>query len=389
MSDGNRVVIIDFTNYEDYPIGGYLTFAKNLMGSFGTDLALVGITTNDKDPVGKWFRKNINGIAFDFFAMAKYDKSKTRHLVPDRMVIYLLLKYYQHRIDTINIKNIFLQRQELMIAIRPKTANICYCFAGLENPLTISKYPFARNFSKLFERLLFKKLKHTQTILARGDDSSIDEMIKRSNGLLIRNSVIKFPTRINTRIFRIRDKLEARQKLGFSSASTIIITTGRLAHYKGWKFLIDCFVLFEKKVPGSKLHFVGDGEDYEKIKVYISNNKLIAKIALEGRRNQDEVAMYLNASDLFIMGSYIEGWSTSLIEALACGIPVCVTDFGSAKEVVEEGKNGFVVNSHDTDLFTQAMLKALMIPRPIENGSIMRYASEGLRSDLLKYWKLS
>jgi glycosyltransferase involved in cell wall biosynthesis len=99
--------------------------------------------------------------------------------------------------------------------------------------------------------------------------------------------------------------------------------------------------------------------------------------------------MYLNASDLFIMGSYIEGWSTSLIEALACGIPVCVTDFGSAKEVVEEGKNGFVVNSHDTDLFTQAMLKALMIPRPIENGSIMRYASEGLRSDLLKYWKLS
>jgi len=71
MGTGKRILIIDFSNYEDFPIGGYLTFARNMMASFGRDLALAGITTSRVDPVGKWFKKKINNVEFDFFAMAK------------------------------------------------------------------------------------------------------------------------------------------------------------------------------------------------------------------------------------------------------------------------------------------------------------------------------
>ncbi len=109
MGEGGRILIIDFTNYEDYPIGGYLTFVRSMMNSFGNDLALAGITTSSQDPVGEWFKKDIMGINYDFFAMAKYSKLKTRHLLPDRMVNYLLLKYFQKRLLAINIKNVFIQ----------------------------------------------------------------------------------------------------------------------------------------------------------------------------------------------------------------------------------------------------------------------------------------
>ena len=144
MGKEGRILIIDFTNFEDYPIGGYLSFAKSLMESFGPDLALAGITTSDADPVGKWFKKNIGGSDYDFFAMARYDVSKTRHLIPDRLVSYLLLRYYKNRISAINIDNVFLQRQELLISFAgSKSGNICYCFAGLENPLSFSKYGYA------------------------------------------------------------------------------------------------------------------------------------------------------------------------------------------------------------------------------------------------------
>lgn len=88
------------------------------------------------------------------------------------------------------------------------------------------------------------------------------------------------------------------------------------------------------------------------------------------------------------MGSYKEGWSTSLIEAIACGVPACVTDFSSAEEIIEEGQNGFVVAGHDTDRFAHYMWKALMLPRPVKNDKIVMLSSDRLRSDLLKYWEL-
>ena len=47
-------------------MGGYLSFAKNLMTSFGNAFALAGITTEKTDPIGKWFIKIIEGIKFDF-----------------------------------------------------------------------------------------------------------------------------------------------------------------------------------------------------------------------------------------------------------------------------------------------------------------------------------
>ena len=142
MGTKDRILIIDFSNYEDFPIGGYLTFARNMISSFGSDLALAGITTSRNDPVGRWFKKKINNVEFDFFAMARYDSTKTKKIIPDRLVNYLLIKYYRKRILDIGINNIFLQRQESLLALSDCKRNICYSFAGLDNPLVNSKYSY-------------------------------------------------------------------------------------------------------------------------------------------------------------------------------------------------------------------------------------------------------
>jgi len=47
------------------------------------------------------------------------------------------------------------------------------------------------------------------------------------------------------------------------------------------------------------------------------------------------------------MASSYEGWPTSLVEAVACGIPCCVTDFGAAREIIHEGENGFVEKKNE------------------------------------------
>jgi glycosyltransferase involved in cell wall biosynthesis len=390
MGEKGKILIIDFTNYEDYPIGGYLSFARSLMESFGNSLALAGITTSDEDPVGRWFRKEIEGTAYDFFAFARYSKTKTRHLLPDRLVGYVLVKYFQNRIFKININNVFIQRHEILLSLRRlKSKNLCFCFAGLENPLSISKYSYGPGISRYFEIVFFRKLRNVRTILASGDDNAINEMIIRSRERVLKSSVVKFPTRISTDIFKPIDKQEARNKLGLPDYETIVLTTGRLAKFKGWKFMIDSFRLFMEKLPESSLRFIGEGEDYEEIKAYLSNENLSDKITLEGRKSQQEIALFLNASDLFIMGSYKEGWSTSLMEAIACGVPSCVTDFSSAREIIIEGEGGYAINDHNEAHFAEGMLKALKLTRPVRNDHVIKYSTQNLKGDLLNYWTLS
>ena len=384
-----KILIIDFCNFTDYQIGGHLSFAKNLIFAFGEDLALIGITTDTEDPVGQWFKKTINGKTFDYFALKRYNTSKTKHILPDRLVSFLLLRYFKKRILEINIKNVFIQRHEILPAINKfNYENICYRFPGLESPLSISKYWIGKYVSNQFDKLFFSSFKNVNLIIAAGDENSIEEMSDRSNGKIKKNMVVKFPTRINTDIFKPSDKIESRCKLNLSKKSTIITTTGRLASFKGWKFMIDSFILFEKMMPDSQLYFIGEGEDYKKIQDYISLNALTGKVILAGKKNSKEIAIYLSASDLFIMGSFKEGWSTSLIEAIACGIPACVTNFSSAKDIILEGKNGYVVNEHNAELFVQGMLSALQIPTPVDNNNILEYSVDSLKNDLLKIWKL-
>lgn len=389
MNIEKRILLVDFANFEDYPIGGYLSFAVNLLEAFGPKLALVGITTSSEDPIGKWFTKKINGTDFDFFALARYDKSKTRHFVPDRLANFLLLKYYRRKIFSIKINNLFLQRQEMLIALADNSKNICFSFAGLENPLSISKYGYARPLASCFERSFFNRVKDANTILARGDDAAINDLVKRSKGKLSGRSLIKFPTRIPTDIFKPIDRSEARNRLGLSSNETIVLTTGRLAQFKGWKFMVDCYRLFVEKIPDSSFHLLGEGEDYEEIKAYLSHENLADKITLEGKKSQQEIALFLNAADLFIMGSYKEGWSTSLMEAIACGVPSCVTNFSSAREIIEEEENGFVISDHNKTHFVEGMLKALRLARPVRNNHVIRYSTHKLKEDLLNCWTLS
>jgi len=385
-----RILIIDFANYIDYPIGGYLSFSRSMIEAFGNTLALAGIATSPSDPVGRWFRKEIDGTPFDYFAFARYKKTKTRHLLPDRLVSFILVKYYGRKIYRINIDNIFLQRQEILMALPGfKSKNICFCFAGLENPLSISKYSYASFIAKWFERAFFKRVRYANTVLAAGDDSSIGEMIARSGGRLSEGRVIKFPTRINTSVFRPVGKDYARGILNLPPVRTILVTTGRIAPLKGWKFMVDCFAQFAKSIPDSVLYFIGEGEDQEKLKQYIYVNNLSDKVSLAGRKTPEEVGLYLNASDLFIMGSYKEGWSTSLIEAIACGVPACVTDFSSAREIIVEGVNGYVVSEHNSGLYVKRIIDALKLRRPVNSEIVKLLSSDLLKGDLLKYWKLT
>ena len=382
-----RILFIDFCNYKDYQIGGHLSFAKSLMSAFDNQLSLIGITTDKKDPLGKWIKKVIDGVEYDFFALTWYDKSKTKHFIPDRISCMLLLRRYKNKILKMNFQNVFVQRPEVLPAIKDfGYKNICYCFPGTENALKTSKYWFGRYGASWFDKLFFLSLKDVKLILASADENAILNMVQRSNGVLTRQSVIKFPTRINTDIYKPIDKKSAREKLGIQFSKKVLITVGRLSWLKGWKLMIDSFILLEKKIPGCIFYFVGGGEDSGKINEYISLNNLKDKVLLTGMKKPEEIALYLNASDLFVMGSYKEGWSTSLMEAVACGLPACVTNFSAAEDIIQVGVNGYIEKKWDTHEFADLMEKALALK--IAKVDVSGYSISNMKKDILKDWVL-
>jgi glycosyltransferase involved in cell wall biosynthesis len=100
------------------------------------------------------------------------------------------------------------------------------------------------------------------------------------------------------------------------------------------------------------------------------------------------VAEYINAADVFVLGSHTEGWSTSLVEALACGKPIVTTDVSSANDIVRNGVTGYIVKDRNPEDFNSYIDQALNLKNvhSISETIAKRYSKATLRNDLVSSW---
>lgn len=357
-----KILFIELCNYLDYPTGGHLSFALHMLGAFGDNLKLVGISTSNDCEVGKWTKRQIGNLEYDYFNVGNIQKRTKRPLIPGRITAYFRLRKYIKKIFNTDYDKILIQTPEVLLAI-PKRylSNTCLIMPGVENPLKISRYKIAHGFASIYDKVFFQKAQYASVVMAAADNDSIKDFIERSKGSIKIEKMRQFPTRYDANIFKVKDGKALRKKYGISETSVLYVTTGRLNWFKGWKFMIDCVCRLNN--PLAQLVFIGDGEDEEKIKDYIKGKQLDAKVSLIGRKSLDVIADYLNMADAFIMGSYKEGWSTSLVEATACATPCVVTEFSSARDMIEEGVNGWVIKNRNEEEFTQRMHDVLFLDR--------------------------
>lgn len=138
----------------------------------------------------------------------------------------------------------------------------------------------------------------------------------------------------------------------------------RLAPVKDISTLVRAMVIIHQRKPDMQLTIVGDGPERESLESLVKTFSLTSVVTFLGFRR--DIPTILKDIDIFTLSSLSEGTSITLLEAMAAGKPVVVTNVGGNPAVVEEGVNGFLVPSGNSDALAHALLQLA------ENISLMR-----------------
>ncbi len=153
-----------------------------------------------------------------------------------------------------------------------------------------------------------------------------------------------------------------RNELGIGEENINLVSVSRLTPWKGHKMIIDLMSELAKEYTNIKFFIIGDGPEYNNLESQISNLKLEKTVFLKGKLEHKEVFKYLKCADIFLLNTAYEGLSHVLLETMTVGIPVITTNLPSNMELIENGKNGFLVDYNDKQGFYGAITKIIKEP---------------------------
>jgi sugar transferase (PEP-CTERM/EpsH1 system associated) len=139
--------------------------------------------------------------------------------------------------------------------------------------------------------------------------------------------------------------------------TSVIGTVGRLEKVKDQLNLTQAFIRLTEKVPdarqGLRLAIIGEGSLRAGIDSLLNQAGLRDLAWLPGAR--DDIPELLRSFDLFVLPSQAEGISNTILEAMACGLPVVATDVGGNAELVVAGETGRLVPASDPEALALAI----------------------------------
>lgn len=218
-----------------------------------------------------------------------------------------------------------------------------------------------RSLSRLLHGIQKATLLSADRVIAISDDIA---------GVLMklgcaRARIVNIPNAIDLDKFKpiSRDaRVRLRESLGFRQNATVVVYAGRLSRAKGVMMLMETWPKLLAAHPSLFLVLVGTGQgswdDCEaEIAEMITAKDLGNSTAMVG--HSDRVHEYLQAADLYVSPSDYEGFGLSIVEALACALPVVSTAVGIAPQVIRHDDNGFLCPPKDLHAFGAAMTLAL------------------------------
>jgi len=168
-------------------------------------------------------------------------------------------------------------------------------------------------------------------------------------GALAPGARVEFaPNAVDAALFasRVVDRDALRAELGIDRCCFLYV--GRLAPEKGVDVLLKAFAGVE-----GELVLIGDGREEDRLRALAPPHTRFL-----GHLDRDALPAWYAAADALVLPSLSEPWGMPLNEAAAAGLPLIATDAaGAAKELIEDGRNGFIVTAGEVDALHDALAR--------------------------------
>lgn len=149
----------------------------------------------------------------------------------------------------------------------------------------------------------------------------------------------------------------SREELGVPETAPLLVSAGALVSHKDHKTLIDALPEVLRHFPGARLLIAGEGECRGQTEAQIACLGLGESVTLLGHRT--DAPRLIRAADVYVSSSWSEGLGTSVLEALACEIPVVATVAGGVPEMVQPDETGYLVPSREPAALAGAIVDSL------------------------------
>jgi len=173
------------------------------------------------------------------------------------------------------------------------------------------------------------------------------------------NKLHVIPNGYDEKLFKPIPLYKAREILGLPLDKKILLSVGNLVDVKGHKYLIDAMSYVLKKRNDVILVIIGSGDLKENLEKKAKDLDLNHNILFVGGKEHQEIPLWMNSCDLFVLPSLGEGFPTVIPEAMACGKPVVGTRVGGVPEAISSDEFGILVPPKDREALGQAILEAL------------------------------
>ena len=155
-----------------------------------------------------------------------------------------------------------------------------------------------------------------------------------------------------------------RAKAPWTAEHFVIGTVARVSDIKNHRGLVDAFIRLRALLPAQaanlRLSIVGDGPLLPALRAHVTAAGLDDVVWLPGARS--DVAHLVPEFSVFALPSLAEGTPVSLLEAMACALPVVASNVGGIPEVVTEQVEGSLVPPQDTEALAQALARYVAAP---------------------------
>jgi glycosyltransferase involved in cell wall biosynthesis len=148
-----------------------------------------------------------------------------------------------------------------------------------------------------------------------------------------------------------------RSRQGFSAEDILFVCVARFAPQKNHGLLISAFAKGPALNPRAHLVLAGQGVLRAQLQVRVNELGLTNRVHFLGLRT--DIPDVLGATDIFTRSSDYEGNPLSVIEAMAAGLPIVSTAVGGVPELLQNGKEGFIVQPGRAEQLSEAMMTLL------------------------------